>query len=82
MLDAAAWDKVADVVAAEDFYRRDHQLIFAAAEALVERQQACDAVTLSEYLDNRGELDQAGGLEYLAMLANETAGRGECARLR
>jgi len=29
-------------------------------------------VTLSEYLDNRGELGQAGGLAYLATLANET----------
>ncbi len=72
MLDVAAWDKVADVLTAEDFYRRDHQLIYAAIAALTEERSPCDAVTLSEYLDNRGELSKAGGLEYLAMLANET----------
>ena len=74
MLDAQAWDKIADVVAAEDFYRKDHQLIFAAIANLVEAGSPCDVVTVSEYLDKRGELDAAGGLEYLATLANETPG--------
>ncbi|MEO0998659.1 MAG: replicative DNA helicase, partial [Pseudomonadota bacterium] len=74
MLDGAAWDKVADVLAESDFYRRDHQLIFAAIGALVDQREPCDAVTVSEFLDNRGELTKAGGLEYLATLANETPG--------
>ena len=74
MLDAQAWDKIADVVVAEDFYRKDHQLIFAAIANLVEAGSPCDVVTVSEYLDKRGELDAAGGLEYLATLANETPG--------
>ena len=72
MLDPAAWDKVADVIQADDFYRRDHQLIYAAIGSLAEDSNPCDAVTLSEFLDNRGELSQAGGLAYLATLANET----------
>jgi replicative DNA helicase len=74
MLNAQAWDKVADVVSAEDLYRKDHRLIFGAIAKLVEGGSPCDVVTVSEHLDNRGELEQAGGLEYLAMLANETAG--------
>ncbi len=74
MLDGAAWDKVADVLGEGDFYRRDHQLIFAAIGALVDQREPCDAVTVSEFLDNRGELTKAGGLEYLATLANETPG--------
>ncbi len=74
MLNAEAWDKIADVVVAEDFYRKDHKLIFTALGNLVEDGSPCDVVTVSEYLDNRGELEQAGGLEYLATLANETAG--------
>lgn len=72
MLDTAAWDQVADVLVADDFYRADHQLIFAAIGALVEDRQPCDAVVLSEYLDNRGELEKVGGLGYLATLANES----------
>ena len=35
MLDSQAWDKIADVVVAEDFYRKDHQLIYAAIASLV-----------------------------------------------
>ena len=74
MLNAQAWDKVADVVVAEDFYRKDHRLIFSAIGTLIEGGSPCDVVTLSEHLDSSGELEQAGGLEYLATLANETAG--------
>ena len=74
MLNKAAWDKIADVVSAVDFYRNDHQLVFAAIAELIEDGQPCDVVTVSEFLDNRGELDKAGGLEYLASLANETPG--------
>lgn len=74
MLDALAWDKIADVITADDFYRKDHGLIFSAIAGLVESGSPCDVVTVSEHLDSRGELDNAGGLEYLATLSNETAG--------
>ncbi|MEL6869902.1 MAG: replicative DNA helicase [Pseudomonadota bacterium] len=72
MLDNTSWDQVADVLTADDFYRRDHQLIFSAIGALAETRQPCDVVTLSEHLDNRAELIAAGGLDYLASLANDT----------
>ena len=74
MLDNAAWDKIADLVIADDFYRKDHRLIFAAIAHLTETGSPSDVVTVSEFLDNRGELEAAGGLEYLAALANETPG--------
>ena len=74
MLDVQAWDKIADVVTADDLYRKDHRLIFSAIASLVEAGSPCDVVTVSEFLDKRGELEAAGGLEYLATLANETPG--------
>jgi replicative DNA helicase len=74
MLNAQAWDKIADVISADDFYRKDHKLIFEAINRLIDAGSPCDVVTVSEHLDNRGELEQAGGLEYLATLANETVG--------
>lgn len=74
MLNKSAWDKVADVVSAADFYRNDHRLIFSAIAELVEHGNPCDVVTVSEYLDKRDELGKSGGLEYLAALANETPG--------
>ncbi len=74
MLDHQAWEKVADVVSGDDFYRKDHRLIFTAIAVLAEDNNPCDVVTVSEFLDNRNELESAGGLEYLATLANETPG--------
>ena len=79
MQDHQSWDKVADVVTAEDFYRKDHRLIFSAIAELAEAANPCDVVTVSERLENRGELDQAGGLEYLATLVNETPGAANAA---
>ncbi len=72
MLDATAWDQIADRVIAEDFYRNDHRVIFAAVAALIERSQPCDAVTLSGHLESQGLLDEVGGLSYLGSLARDT----------
>src|SRR6202142_2426642 len=72
MLDSAAWDQVADRVLAQDFYRHDHRLIFEAVAGLIERNQPCDAVTLSGHLESQGVLDQVGGLSYLGSLARDT----------
>jgi replicative DNA helicase len=72
MLDNSAWDKVADMVAEDDFYRRDHRLIFHAIRLLAEKSDPCDVVTLAEWLDKKGELDDAGGIAYLGSLAGNT----------
>jgi replicative DNA helicase len=72
MLDAAAWDQIADRVTADDFYRHDHKLIFETTAELIERSQPCDAVTLSGQLESKGLLDQVGGLSYLGSLARDT----------
>jgi replicative DNA helicase len=72
MLDNSTWDAVGDRITAEDFYRRDHQLIFGAIADLAGRSEPCDAVTLSEFLDRQGTLGDTGGLAYLATLARDT----------
>lgn len=72
MLDASAWDGVADLIAGPDFYRRDHQLVFEAIAGLVHDSKPCDAVTVSESLSNQGIVDEVGGLAYLARLTRDT----------
>ena len=62
MLDSNAWDAVADIVTAADFYRRDHRLIFEAIVDVAETRGSCDAVTISEHLERKGRLDEIGGL--------------------
>jgi replicative DNA helicase len=72
LLDNSTWDAIADRLTAEDFYRRDHQQIFAAIAELTARSEPADAVTLAEYLAAKGQADETGGLAYLAGLARET----------
>ncbi len=72
MLDQRAWDQIADAVSSDDFYRPDHRLIFSAIEALVERDQPPDAVTVSEYLKRTTQLEAAGGVDYIAQLVEDT----------
>lgn len=72
MLDNESWEKTADLLVENDFYRRDHQLIFRAIADLFEQSQPVDVITLAEYHDKRGELDKVGELAYLGMLARNT----------
>ncbi len=72
MLDNQTWDQVADRIMEEDFYRKDHRLIFHAIAELAEKQEPFDVVTLSEALERNGELEQVGGLAYLGTLAKDT----------
>ncbi len=72
MLNSEAWNEISDKIASEDFYRREHQLIFQAMRALSEADQPLDVVTIAEELERRSELNDVGGMPYLGMLANET----------
>jgi replicative DNA helicase len=72
MLNSEAWNEISDKIASEDFYRREHQLIFQAMRALSEADQPLDVVTIAEELERRSELNDIGGMPYLGMLANET----------
>ncbi|MEN8214723.1 MAG: replicative DNA helicase, partial [Pseudomonadota bacterium] len=72
MLDNATWEQVADRVVRDDFYRREHQLIFDAIARLTEESKPFDVVTLAEELERGHKLDEAGGLLYLGNLANDT----------
>ena len=69
MLDNSTWDLIADVLSADDFFRRDHRLIYQAIEQLASRSSPIDVVTVLESLE---EPDEVGGLSYLAELAKNT----------
>ena len=72
LIDNQAWDKAAEKITEEDFYRHDHRLIFRAMQLLSNKSSPLDVITLSETLANMNELDNAGGLAYLIELARNT----------
>jgi replicative DNA helicase len=72
LLDNSAWDRIADLVGTDDFYRQDHKYIFGAISRLIDGGKPADAVTVFEALRNTGRADDAGGLPYLNTLAQNT----------
>ncbi|MBA2352041.1 MAG: replicative DNA helicase [Burkholderiales bacterium] len=80
LLDNGAWDKIADLVSAADFYRGDHRLIFSHVCKLIERSHPADPITVAESLDSNKELQGIGGLEYLGALAKNTPGSANIRR--
>lgn len=72
MLDNNAWDLVSEVVMESHFYTVSHRMIFRTMQKLIDLGRPIDVVTLSEELDRTGELEKAGGLEYLVDLASNT----------
>jgi len=72
LLDNTSFDRIADALVADDFYRREHRLIFSAIATLCQAGTPADVVTVAGHLEKHGELEHAGGLAYLGSLANNT----------
>lgn len=69
LLENEAWDRIADMIGVEDFYRHDHRLIYTHISRLVEHNNPADMVTVAESLENSAELTNVGGIAYLGALA-------------
>ncbi len=72
LLSPLAWDLVADVVTEADFYREDHRLIFRAIHELNDCSKPCDAVTVTEWFEVQGKVDQIDGGSYINQLTSST----------
>lgn len=72
LLSPRAFDQVADVVTEADFYREDHRLIFRAISELSNKGRPCDAVTVTEWFESHGVVDQVDGGAYVSQLASNT----------
>jgi replicative DNA helicase len=72
LLDNQAFDRVADLVSAADFYRDDHRRIWRHIARLIEATRPADVVTVSESIEASEDKDKTGGASYLAALAQNT----------
>lgn len=73
LVNGEAITRVSDLLEPDYFYRRSHQLIYAAMLDLFERSEPLDIVTVTEYLKGGGQLESCGGRQYLADLAMSVA---------
>ena len=53
-----------------DFYRHDHGVLFATMRKMNEQNIPVDLVTITAQLDKDGNLEKAGGITYVAQIAN------------
>ncbi|MBC7700755.1 replicative DNA helicase [Aquabacterium sp.] len=69
LLDNSAWDRAADLLSEDDFYRHEHQLIFKAIHQMINASKPADVITVYENLQNLGKSTDIGGIAYLNALA-------------
>jgi len=72
LLDNAAWDRIADFIREDDFYRYDHRVIFHHIVKLINGARPADVITVYESLAGIGKSEETGGLSYLNALAQNT----------
>ena len=69
LLEPEALITASEIILPTDFYKIGHQKIFDAMLALSDRGEPVDVVTVTEQLSATQELENVGGMSYLAELA-------------
>ena len=72
LLDNSAWDRIADFISENDFYRYDHRIIFQCIVKLINSTKPADVITVFDALNAMNKAEEAGGLSYLNALAQNT----------
>jgi len=73
LIDNVAIHTVLNEIGPDDFYHPSHQQIYKAMLALQDENEPVDLHTLADYLTSRKLLDRAGGLVFLAEIADYEA---------
>jgi replicative DNA helicase len=68
LMDQDAALKAVQILDDASFYRESHRRIFRAMAHVLDRSDALDPLVLRDELERRGDLEAAGGMEYLAEL--------------
>src|SRR4051812_7846457 len=61
MISPGAIGAVSEILDASDFYRESHAKVYRAALALYAKGEPVDAITLTDMLEERSELEDVGG---------------------
>ena len=64
-----SFDKVGGMISAEDFYVEEHKHIYSALLKMYAQSKTIDVVTLVNALVENGDRDQAGGIQYIGLIA-------------
>ncbi len=70
MLSKDAIVKIADFLQPEDFYKKDHSIIYETILELYEEHDPIDVLSISNKLEEKNKLEEVGGAGYIASLVN------------
>ena len=70
IIDPDAFDKVSGMIGVEDFYVEEHKHIYSALLKMYAQSKQIDTVTLVNSLVEAGDRDEAGGIQYISLIAN------------
>ncbi len=65
--------QVVEFLRPEDFYRKAHEKIYKAMVELFQKNEPVDILSVGEFLRSKGDLEDIGGLSYLAELSDSVA---------
>ncbi len=68
LMDPSAVPAVLEFIREDDFYFSSHRKIYKVIEELFKENQPIDLVTVTDRLKDKGELENVGGVSYLAQL--------------
>ncbi len=69
LIEQDAYSYISEILKPESFYDHRHQLIYASVQSLAVLQKPVDVLTVVEDLENKGELENAGGPAYISKLS-------------
>jgi replicative DNA helicase len=70
IINPEAFDKVVGMISVDDFYLEEHKHIYSALVKMYTQSKIIDTVTLVNALVEEGDRDEAGGIQYISLLAN------------
>ena len=70
MIERDAYSLVSEILRAESFYDKRHQLIYGAITDLAMNQKPVDILTVKDQLEKRGDLADVGGAFYITQLSS------------
>lgn len=69
LIEQDAYSLISETLRPESFYDHRHQILFDAIRSLNAQQRPVDILTVRDFLDSKGQLEEAGGPIYLMQLS-------------
>lgn len=68
LVEQDSYEQISNLLTKDSFYDHRHQVIFEAIQSLLLDRRPVDVITVPQYLESQGLLEEAGGVVYIAQL--------------